>query len=178
VLGIPGKHALCLLPHEAKEFLENGVLPRDLKGRRSCSILTINGKTRVCWNREADRIYHDEYERYGRAEKSELWGMPAYKGLSRGKAYLALSENDFRKIPKGSVLVCSMTRYSVTPYLKRVSAIVTDQGGITCHAAIISRELGIPCVIGTTSATKILKNGDYVEVDANSGVVKKIRQKQ
>jgi len=58
--------------------------------------------------------------------------------------------------------------------MKIARAIITDQGGITCHAAIVSREIGTPCVIGTKMATKILKDGDEVEVDATKGVIKKL----
>ena len=65
-----------------------------------------------------------------------------------------------------------MTRPELMPAVKKAKAIVTDEGGITCHAAIISRELKIPCIIGTKIATKILKDGDFVEVDANNGVIR------
>jgi pyruvate,water dikinase len=61
--------------------------------------------------------------------------------------------------------------------MKKASAIVTDEGGITCHAAIVARELGIPCIIGTQISTKVLKDGDIVEVDADKGVVKKINNR-
>jgi pyruvate,water dikinase len=65
-----------------------------------------------------------------------------------------------------------MTRPEFVPLMKKASAIVTAEGGITCHAAIVSRELGIPCVIGTKNATKVLKTGDEIEVDAEKGIVK------
>ena len=58
--------------------------------------------------------------------------------------------------------------------MKKASAIITDEGGLSCHAAIVARELGIPCIIGTKIATKVLKDGDRVEVDADKGIVKKI----
>ena len=69
-----------------------------------------------------------------------------------------------------------MTRPEFVPLMKRASAIVTDEGGITCHAAIVSRELNIPCIIGTKIVTKVLKDGDEVEVDADNGVVKIIKK--
>lgn len=68
-----------------------------------------------------------------------------------------------------------MTTTNFVPILSKVSAIVTDEGGITCHAAIISREMNIPCVIGTRSATKAFKDGDIVRVDADNGTVTKVR---
>ncbi|MFZ5364817.1 MAG: PEP-utilizing enzyme [Patescibacteria group bacterium] len=75
----------------------------------------------------------------------------------------------------GKILVTIQTTPHFIPYLKNVKAIITDEGGITCHAAIVARELKIPCVIGTKIATKILKDGDKVEVDAEKGVVKIIK---
>ena len=67
-----------------------------------------------------------------------------------------------------------MTRPEFLPLMKKAKAIITDEGGITCHAAIVSRELGIPCIIGTKIATKVLKDNDLVEVDAEKGIVRKI----
>ena len=76
---------------------------------------------------------------------------------------------------KGDVLVSSMTRPELVPAMKKALAVVTDEGGMTCHAAIVSRELGIPCVVGTKIATKAFKDGDFVEVNANHGVVRKMK---
>ncbi|MBU3965123.1 hypothetical protein KKA96_01965, partial [Patescibacteria group bacterium] len=69
-----------------------------------------------------------------------------------------------------------MTRPEHLMGMKKAGAIITDDGGITCHAAIIARELGIPCIIGTKIATKVLKDGDLAEVDADKGVVKIIKR--
>ena len=76
----------------------------------------------------------------------------------------------------GDILVTGMTRPEFVPLMKRSAAIITDEGGITCHAAIISRELGIPCIIGTKVATQVLKDGDMVEVDADKGIVRILKQ--
>lgn len=102
-------------------------------------------------------------------------GKIAFKGMIKGKVKNAVSVNDLKNIKSGQVLVCPMTTIKYMPYLKKFSAIITDEGGITSHAAIISREMQIPCVIGTKIATKVLKDGDEVEVDANKGVVRKIK---
>lgn len=72
-------------------------------------------------------------------------------------------------------MVCVMTLPDYVSAMKLAKAIITDEGGITCHAAIISRELGIPCIVGTKIATKILKDGDLVEVDADRGIIKIIK---
>ena len=76
------------------------------------------------------------------------------------------------RVKQGDILAASMTTPDYVSAMKKAKAIITDEGGITCHAAIVSRELGIPCVIGTKIATKALKDGDVVEVDADKGVVK------
>ena len=79
-----------------------------------------------------------------------------------------------KKAEEVFVLVTSMTRPEMVVAMEKAAAIVTDEGGITSHAAIVSRELKIPCIIGTKIATRILKNGDLVEVDAFKGIVRKI----
>ncbi|MEK9161625.1 MAG: PEP-utilizing enzyme, partial [Patescibacteria group bacterium] len=76
------------------------------------------------------------------------------------------------KLNPGEILVTGMTRPEFVPLMKIAAGIITDEGGVTCHAAIVSRELGIPCVIGTKIATQILHDGDLVEVDADKGVVR------
>ena len=86
------------------------------------------------------------------------------------KKHLSLVKGD--KINKNEVIVCGMTNPQIVPFLKNAVAIVTDEGGLTCHAAIISRELKKPCIIGTRIATKVLNDGDEIEVNANKGIVK------
>ena len=78
------------------------------------------------------------------------------------------------KVKKGDILVAIMTNANHLPAMARAAAVVTDEGGITCHAAIAARELQKPCVVGTKFATLMLKNGDRVEVEADAGVVTKI----
>jgi phosphoenolpyruvate synthase/pyruvate phosphate dikinase len=108
-------------------------------------------------------------------EIEEIKGKVGYSGKVRGKIKIVFNKNQFFKIQKGDILVTSMTSPDFIPVLKKVSAIITDEGGITCHAAIVSREMKKPCIIGTKIATKVLKDGDRVEVDANKGIVKIIK---
>jgi phosphohistidine swiveling domain-containing protein len=113
----------------------------------------------------------------------ELRGISASSGVGTGRVRIILSENfesierQMKEFKKGEVLVTTMTQPHLIVIMKRASAIVTDQGGITSHAAVISRELKIPCVIRTYEATRILKDGDLVEVDANKGIVKILERK-
>ncbi|MFH1276641.1 MAG: PEP-utilizing enzyme [Candidatus Woesearchaeota archaeon] len=106
---------------------------------------------------------------------SGIKGSSACKGYVQGLARIIISVEDLDSLKKGDILITSMTTTNFVPFLSKVSAIVTDEGGITCHAAIISRELNIPCIIGTRFATKAFRNGELIEVDANKGIVKKIK---
>ncbi|MCI8568775.1 MAG: hypothetical protein HFJ11_02195 [Bacilli bacterium] len=98
-------------------------------------------------------------------------GSVAYSGKKTGKVCQIYTKEDFKKFEKGDILVTTMTTPKFTPILKLAGAIVTDEGGITCHAAIIARELKIPCIIGCKNATEILKNDMIVEVNANEGII-------
>ncbi|MGA2418035.1 MAG: PEP-utilizing enzyme [Candidatus Staskawiczbacteria bacterium] len=81
------------------------------------------------------------------------------------------------KFEHGEILVASMTRVEFVPLMRKAKAIITNEGGIACHAAIVSRELGLPCIIGTKNATRVLKDGDQVEMDLDRGTVKIMSRK-
>jgi pyruvate,water dikinase len=101
-----------------------------------------------------------------------LKGLPASPGVYAGRAKVAMTADEAaRLVKKGDILVAKMTNPDWVPYMRYAGAIVTDEGGATCHAAIVSRELGIPCIVGTGNATKVLKTGEEYTVDANVGVV-------
>lgn len=104
--------------------------------------------------------------------RDSIQGASAYSGKVTGIARLIRNAHQAQTFHTGDILVTNNTTPEFVPLMKRAGAVVTDQGGITCHAAIISRELGIPCIIGTKIATKVLKDGDMVEVDAERGIVR------
>ncbi len=116
----------------------------------------------------------------GLSNEELLKGNIANKGFAKGLV-IVINENDYGKYSdifkdkKDYILVAPMTRPEIVPFLSNAKAIITNEGGITCHAAIVSRELDIPCIIGTKNATKVLKDGDLVEVDANTGIIKIIK---
>lgn len=105
------------------------------------------------------------------AEAPILTGSPASPGIGTGPVKILKSPKEIGKIAKGDILVAPMTSPDYVPAMKKSSAIITDQGGQTSHAAIVSRELGIPCIVGTETATKILKDGEIVTVNGESGQV-------
>ena len=109
------------------------------------------------------------------ASTSQVQGTSAFRGIVQGPAVIVHRKDDLKNIQEGSVLISTMTSPDYTSVIRKSIAIVTDEGGVTCHAAIISREMGKPCVIGTKYATKIFKDGDLVEVDADKGIVRKIK---
>jgi len=102
-------------------------------------------------------------------------GIPASPGRVTGKAAIIRKPSDYRRIPSGSIVVARMTRAELLAGIDRISGIVTDIGGALCHAAIIAREWGIPCVVGTQDATQVIRNKMLIAVDGNAGEVKKVR---
>ena len=105
-----------------------------------------------------------------------LTGYSASRGKVTGKTKIILSENDFAKMEEGDILITSMTRPEFMPVLRMAAAFVTNEGGITSHAATIARELGKPCIMSTRIATQVLKDEDEVTVDADQGIVTIIKK--
>jgi phosphoenolpyruvate synthase/pyruvate phosphate dikinase len=122
------------------------------------------------------------------SKQVQLKGRIAFKGKATGRVTIVLTAKDYNKIKEGDILVTPMTKPSIVSYLtqvtgiitddgenfikKTVKGIVTDDGGALSHASIISREMQIPCIVGTGNATKVLKDGQNIEVDADNGTVK------
>ena len=100
-----------------------------------------------------------------------IQGQGASPGVASGIVVLVMSMKDVSKVKEGDILVTKMTNPDMVPAMRKVSAIVTDEGGMTCHAAIVSRELGTPAVVGTKNASTVLKPGQQVTVDGEKGVV-------
>ncbi|GEM_PF-4493029 len=176
----------------AKEWI-NDVLPKEIQsiflGQIDRTILEERARVTVLMctdgeggyvteqGAEADRRYAELEARVPQARTKELRGMVACRGQVVGIARVVARPDSpegyaFRD---GEILVTSMTRPDFLPLMKRAAAIVTNEGGISCHAAIVARELNIPCIIGTKHATQVLKDGDEVEVNADEGTVKILR---
>ncbi len=100
-----------------------------------------------------------------------LQGLPASPGIASGTVKIVFDLTQLNKVQKGNILVTRMTTPDFVPAMKRAAGIVTDEGGMTAHAAIVSRELGIPCIVGSRTATKVLKDGMEITIDAKRGVV-------
>jgi phosphohistidine swiveling domain-containing protein len=112
---------------------------------------------------------------FGKEKVREVQGIIAFAGLAKGIVKIVKHPDEIGKVNAGDILVAQSTFPSYISAMHKAAAFVTDEGGITSHAAIIAREMKKPCIIGTKNATKVLKDGDMVEVDANKGIVKIIK---
>lgn len=179
-INIDLKLCLFLLPSEIIGFLlKNKVVAKKniLKERYNFyTLLADHGKIDLFVGIKAKKVKSQLLDGKKNIKNKIIKGKIGNKGKAIGIAKIIIKKIDLKKIKKGDIFVSYMTIVDFIPYLKKVSAIITDEGGLTCHAAIVARELGIPCVIGTKIATQVLKVGDLVEVDANNGVVKIIKK--
>jgi len=120
--------------------------------------------------------FKKEYVNIKHSNVKEISGTPTFEGFVRGKAKIVLGSEDFHKFKDGDILVCSMTDPNYVPLMKKASAFITDIGGILCHAAIISRELRKPCIIGTKIATKVISDNDLIEVNSTTGKIRILKK--
>ena len=167
---------------EFKRYLKAKVLPAraELKERYNYSGLFFEKGERYILN--GDEVAQLEHNNLGYNVSNGrnlnikiVQGKSASAGRVRGICRIVLHPDRVLKFNKGDILVTGMTRPNFLPLIKLAGAIITDSGGILCHAAIVARELGKPCIISTEIATKILHDGDLVEVDANKGIVRIIK---
>lgn len=130
------------------------------------------------YNKDELSILYSAEDKLQKIDKNlqECSGVPAFKGNAKGTVKIVNTIKQMEKFENGDILVSINTSPSLMPAIQRASAIVSDEGGITSHAAIVSRELKIPCIVGTQVATKVFKDGDIVEVDADKGIVKIIKR--
>lgn len=128
----------------------------------------------ACYRGEYLAFFDEPIIPIDQSSSQVIKGMIAFKGKVQGIAKIVKTVEELDKVNDGDILVTQMTFPSFIMAMKRAAGFVTDEGGITCHAAIVAREMKKPCIIGTKNATKILHDGDMIEVDAERGSVKKI----
>lgn len=164
-------------PISLEQYFKGKELPQEeINRRKEMYILTMgSGTLQVLSGKKAHAYFNKNFgnlETKARDGLTELKGTVASKGVVQGIVKIVVTQEDQAKLKQGEILVSPMT----TPYLmsavKRAAAIVTDEGGMTAHAAIVSREFKIPCIVGTKIATQVFKDGDLVEVDATAGIVR------
>ena len=137
------------------------------------NVFIVQSRPETVWSVKAPPTEEEKKETAITAERVVVVrGLPASPGIYAGTAKVVLTTEDAdRLIKKGDLLVTKMTNPDWVPYMRVAGAIVTDDGGMTCHAAIVSRELGIPCIVGTGNATQTMETGKDYTVDAKTGVV-------
>ncbi len=172
-----GEHELSFYTRgELEEFLRSGnrvasALPAD---RRREFVLSLHdGDARLLAGEEALRWIRENLETAAQAE-SRTRGLVAYRGSAVGRARVLRTAAEQDRVEEGDILIVPMTTPDYFPSMKKAAAFVTDEGGVICHAAIVARELKKPCVIGTRNATSIFRDGDLVEVDALTGIVRRV----
>ncbi len=145
---------------------------------KSC-YLVKNGDFKIFEGKKMEKILPSLLKKIKGEETSnfngELKGLVSYSGTVSGIVKIVLTKNDVDKVQVGDILVSSSTNPDLLIAMKKAAAFVTDTGGITSHAAILSRELKKPCIVGVKIGTRVFKDGDLVEVDAENGVVRKIK---
>lgn len=156
--------------------------PAELEERKQAYVLLLQeGKLQFFSGAEAETIIAQELKHLWKKDSSEISGRVASSGVARGKVRVVIPGDLFmlsqslHEFQEGEILVTTMTQPNMVPLMKKAVAFITDEGGMTSHAAIIAREFNIPCIVGTEIATKVLKDGDLVEVDAEKGIVKKLK---
>ncbi|MDX9893278.1 MAG: PEP-utilizing enzyme [Patescibacteria group bacterium] len=163
-------------PFSLEYYLKGQDLSKaELAARQDFWVIEIlNGKWKLFVGAQARKYYQSHIPQEKTIDNSVLRGTVASLGQARGKVKIVITQADQAKMNRGDILVSPMTTPRLMSAVKKAGAIVTDEGGLTAHAAIVSREFNIPCIVGTKVATKILNDGDLVEVDAQQGIVRKI----
>jgi phosphohistidine swiveling domain-containing protein len=166
------KYLKYIVPEEIDlEKIKSKKFQDELKLRRDgCVYLYDEENPQIITGKEYESFIK-EFQKEKLADVKELSGMTASAGTVTGPVKVCTDIKSLNKVEEGDILVASMTRPEYVPAMRKAAAIITDEGGITCHAAIVARELGIPCIIGTKMATKVLKDNDLVEIKGNHGLI-------
>lgn len=175
--GVSPAFVKDLHPKEILELIEGkSVDKRAVSARTAHSVvIAIPGKLQILVGKEAEK-FEKKYIPSGDSTEKEFKGRVASRGFAKGVAKVVLGGKDFHKLHKGDILVVSNTSPDFVPIMRKAAAIVAEEGGLTAHVSVVSREFGIPCIVGLTHITEILKDGNEIEVDANNGMVRIIKK--
>ena len=179
IKGFGKKHNLSFLEvvslthNEITDLIRKEIIPKNVsKRKKKFGFVFIDNKADILLGQKLKKeleIHNKNKEDYN---IKEIKGTVAYPGIVRGKIGVVKEVEEIKKIKKGDILVAHETTPDFIRAMDKAVAFVTDIGGLTCHAAIMSREMKKPCIIATKIATKVLQDKDLVEVDANKGIVK------
>ncbi len=176
-VGLSLKQVRYLAYWEVVEVLKNKKFDANILNKRHnfSIIYTDSVKPKIYIGKKAEKFFKSlKFEKHILEEINDLKGMTVYHGKISGIVKIVETTDDLKKMNQGDILLSETTYPALVPAMKKAGAIVTNVGGLTCHAAIVARELKIPCIVGTKIATKIFKDGDRVVVDTSRGIIKKI----
>lgn len=179
--GLSYEDFLYLSMNEILDALQNEEfsVPENLEGRKEsfAYIVDEEGKEEIIVGEEVKELEDYFLGQEDMSNISELKGITASKGKTvTGVVKIIQSPKDFDKFEGGDILVAPETTPDFVPSMKKSAAILTERGGVTSHAAIVSRELGVPCILNLKNITRIVKDGDLIEVDSEEGVVKVLKR--
>lgn len=178
-LKLPFRAPLYLIESEMRRWFEVGELPISRtklleRMRGYCLVRTHNSPVKILSGSEMQRFLKQQKFAVEHTATSTVMGLVGNGGRVQGPACLVHTKHDLRRVKRGDILVAVTTNPDYVPSMRLCKAFVTDEGGITSHAAIVARELKLPCVVGTKTATQTFHSGEIIEVDANQGIVRKL----
>ncbi|MCL5009554.1 MAG: phosphoenolpyruvate synthase [Candidatus Parvarchaeota archaeon] len=174
----------CLTDNQIIELASYGIeiekhygRPMDMEwaqDNRDHKLFIVQARSETVWSNKKNQIAQKEKKDLNSMEII-VKGLSASPGTASGIAHILNSEKEIDSFKEGEILITKMTAPDWVPAMKKAKAIVTNEGGMTCHAAIVSREMGVPCIVGTGSisrnATEVIKDGAIITVDATNGIV-------
>lgn len=177
-LGMTLKNLSFLTSEEIFKALRNKKPPlTSIEERKKLFLLLFkNKKIEVLTGKKAKVIIDDLLKEEVKLMNQKILGIVVMKGKIRGRVKIVKTKLDLNKVKAGNIMVAVTTHPDFVPAMRKSGAIITDEGGLLSHAAIVSRELKIPCIVNTKNATKILRDGQLVEVEATKGVVRVLKK--
>lgn len=164
-----------LTGYEIVDLLKENAKPnkREIKNRMSdYAIIETNGKYTLLSGKQVKKVSEKVLK------EISVTGTIANKGRANGVVKLIFKIDDILKVKRGDIIVSPMTYPQLFGAIVKAAGIITDFGGMLCHAAIVSREFGIPCIVDTKNATKVFKDGDLVELNAYDGIARKLQSQK
>jgi phosphohistidine swiveling domain-containing protein len=173
-LGLTLDEVRYLSPEEFLDGLKGKAIPSldAINGRKKAfGLILLDGKSTIITGKKLQEHINNILPQ----ENLEiLKGICASSGIAKGKVKLVFSPEDITKVEKGDIIVAPETTPDFLPAFHKASGIITDMGGMTGHAAIVSREFSLPCIVGTKNATRVLRDNDLIELDADKGIIRKL----
>ena len=181
---IENKNLIMLDDKEILDILKNqGIISREIKNvlenrKKGFAMIWINGNVQTVFGNESLQLQDEIAKAYKTSSDEEeksnskiISGSIANRGKVKGIARVLTKYQDIYRVEKGDIIVATMTTPDYVSAMEKASGFITDEGGITCHAAILSREFNVPCIVGTINGTKEIQDGQMIELDAYNGKV-------